>query len=428
MYTNKSNKIKKNDTATIIRKKLIAALPSYNNPGPTDAGTVYVWPTKYCTAWCEHCNFASPLPRRPIKVTDAFHTKYAQDKLISFVNQLGMWKAVLSGGGEPFLEKNTVFRFVRDVQSDKLEEIELITNCFWAKNKSSTYRVLDKLYNSYCRRKTPTNPILTLRLSVDWFHRRRIGLEPIINVIKAWESEQYTNLKCYIRSVLIDNDDTINDLANYLNAEVTPIYDYQQEIILPNCRRLLVYFKNLVIDGRLSRVSFTQYPVKLSTLGKIDHFATRFFNSSGRYIPGLTYNGPCVRHDSLSLCIENDGTVKILEATSPDNTANLYQNNWIEARNRFYSDPLTIYLLEEGPTAFFKLMSSFLKNTHCFCDSSNKLYYHIDRLLSTSVARLWATVTIFKIAEKKMIELNLLIIYWSLLCVIYKISQKNNYD
>lgn len=174
-----------------LRHLILSGLGPYESPGPLMAGTVYVWPTKFCNVGCEHCNFSSPSITGAKGSHDAFHTTEAQTRLIQFVNQLGVWKAVLSGGGEPLLEPIMVERFIESVYSERLEEIEVITSGVWAKTPTTAKKVLNRLVDAYRRRSHPYRAKFSLRLSVDWFHQRAIGLTPIENIIRALDSADF---------------------------------------------------------------------------------------------------------------------------------------------------------------------------------------------------------------------------------------------
>ena len=56
----------------------------------------------------------------------------------------------------------------------------------------------------------------------------------------------------YIRSVLIDGDRTIVDLAQKLGATLTGMVDFQQTLMLPGGLEIPVYYKNLIVDGRIA--------------------------------------------------------------------------------------------------------------------------------------------------------------------------------
>jgi hypothetical protein len=244
------------------------------------------------------------------------------------VNQLQAWKVVLSGGGEPLLEPVMVERFIEHVTSERLEEIEVITSGFWGKTSGAALKMLTRLAHAYRRRQPSSHAKFFLRLSVDWFHRQSMGLAPIEHILRLLDRPEFADVHCYIRSVLLLEDSTMDDLAAALGAHLGSLADYQQILTLPGGRQIPVYYKNLILDGRLSQQTLASFPVKPSPAASVEAFSARFRDATGRFIPGLTYGGPVVRHlDGVALDIEHDGSVRILEATAPDNVPSLYIHN-----------------------------------------------------------------------------------------------------
>lgn len=387
-----------------LRSHILSTLDPYDHPGPLTISIVYIWPSRFCSVGCGHCNFASSPIIGLSREQDSFHSADAQVRLVEFINQLNVWKVVLSGGGEPLLEPATVERVIENVQSERLEEIEVITSGIWGKTLKSSERILNRLMNAHRRRSQSCEceTKFLLRLSVDWFHRQSMGLTPIENIIQTLDSRDFADIHCYIRSVLLVGDSTIHDLAASLHADLSPLTDYQQTLTLPSGRSILVYYKNLIIDGRLNQETLSSLPVQPSSIASAAQFSKRCRESSGRFIPGLTYNGPKVHHlDGLNLTIEYDGSVKILEATAPDNVPSLYENDWQTARAMLYSDPLTIYLLEDGPEEFIKIMQEIRADSMYIGKNTNQLYYIVDKLLNTPDERLWATVKVLQMHRER---------------------------
>lgn len=385
-----------------LRHQILHALHTYQHPGPSHVGAVYVSPTKFCHVGCDHCNFAS-LPMRAVPGSrDAFHTMPSQTRLLEFVNQLQAWKVVLSGGGEPLLEPAMVERFIEQVTSERLEEIEVVTSGFWGKTPAAAQKVLARLAHAYHRRASTSHAKFFLRLSVDWFHRQSLGLAPIEEILRVLDRPDFADIHCYIRSVLLLDDSTMEDLATAVGAQLGPLADYQQLLTLPSGRQIPVYYKNLILDGRLSQQNLGLFPVKPSPVASANVFSDRFRDTAGRFIPGLTYGGPIVRHlDGVALDIEHDGSVRILEATAPDNVPSLYTHDWPAAREMLYTDPLTIYLLEDGPEALAALMQDFHADTVRVAKSTNQLYFMVNKLLNTPDARLWATVNVLLLHRER---------------------------
>jgi hypothetical protein len=378
--------------ALSTRQNLLAALPKYADPGPSFASTCYVWPTDDCSVGCAHCNFASP---RSSQAFDRYRIADDVDRALELVNGMGLWKAVLSGGGEPMQEPAFCERFISGVDSAQLEEIELITSAAFATSADETTRVLRNLRNAW-RGRGPdkAQATFTVRLSVDWFHTKRIGITPPANVLRALNTPEFADIGCYLRSVLLDNDATIKDLADELGATLGAIEDYCQTMTLPNGNDVLVYYKNLILDGRMTSRRLRSLPVTLPKAAEAEVFGQRFQSPSGKHVPARVYNGPEVVHlDGLACVLEASGGIKILEGHHPHRFPLLRDTtSWADAVEFLYRDPLTVTLVHGGPEGLIELIADRYPHVRDASVTTNQLYYLSDRILDDPVVALLATV------------------------------------
>lgn len=377
--------------AISTRQELLAALPRYPNPGPSTASTCYVWPTDDCSVGCAHCNFASP---RSSKVFDRYRITDDADRALELVNEMGLWKAVLSGGGEPMEEPDFCERFIAEVDSPQLAEIELITSAAFATSMTDAARVLGDLRDAW-RARGPDRAAagFTVRLSVDWFHAKRIGTGPPANVLRVLSGPEFADVGCYLRSVLLDNDTTIPDLATELGATLGPVEDYCQVMTLPGGREVLVYYKNLILDGRMTSRRLRSLPVTLPKAAEAEVFGRRFQSPSGKHVPARVYNGPEVVHlDGLACVLEASGGIKILEGNHPHRFPLLRDTtSWTDALEFLYRDPLTVTLVREGPEGLVELVADRYPHARDALVDTNQLYYLSDRILDDPVVALLAT-------------------------------------
>jgi hypothetical protein len=342
-----------------------------------------------CPVCCAHCNFASPT-RRGDKAANRVARHPA--RVIDFVNTLGSWKVVLSGGGEPMSEPDFVHQFIAEVRPLGLREIEIITSGMFGGGNDSGHAVRE-LTRTFAGRPDAATLAFKLRLSVDRFHADRIGLDPIVRIIEtACRPGLDTVVGVYIRSVLIEGDETIDRLAARLAATLTPLIDFQQQLILPNGTEIPVYYKNLIVDGRMSWKALQRSGLQPHPAALAPRFVQRFLDPSGRHVPARTYNGPTVKHlAGLALIVEHDGAVKILEGNAPDRVPSLFTHNWDECLDYLYADPLTILLIEEGPLALAELLKEDVPGALSLLAQTNQLYYLADKLLADPMIRLAAT-------------------------------------
>ena len=378
--------------AISARENLLTALPAYADPGPLTASTCYVWPTDDCSVGCAHCNFASP---RSSKAFDRYRVADDADRALELVNGMGLWKAVLSGGGEPMEEAAFCERFIHGVDSAHLEEIELITSAAFATSAAEATRVLGDLQRAWCTRDPgKAQAGFTVRLSVDWFHAKRIGIAPVAHVLRALGDPELAGIGCYIRSVLLDGDSTIADLAAGLGATLGAIEDYCQIMTLPDGREILVYYKNLILDGRMTDRRLRSLPVSLPKAAKAEVFGQRFHSPSGKHVPARVYNGPEVVHlDGLACVLEASGGIKILEGNHPHRFPSLRDTtSWAGALEFLYRDPITVTLVRGGPEELVELIADAYPDVRGTSAATNQLYYLSDRILDDPVVALLATV------------------------------------
>jgi hypothetical protein len=397
------SKLPHRDLLDICRDEIIDTLSPYSEHGPTHASTCYVWPSGECPVGCGHCNFASPMSLAPL-------TRYsvARDPapVMRLMNSMGLWKAVLSGGGEPMLEPEFCELFVHEIDSPVLKEIELITSAYFAEDAVEAHKRIRSLVHAWKTRPAGlARAHFTIRISLDWFHAQRIGIEPAAQVIRMLGESDLRDIGCYIRSVLLEDDATIVQLAKSLGGHLSDIRDYQQTISLPDGRVIVVYFKNLILDGRMNQRKLARLPISLPTESRASVFGTRFHDERGRSIPARTYNGPEVRHlDGLACVIQDDGKVLILEGNDPNRCAHVRQtDDWAQAIKHLYADPLTVYLVDHGPSELARIIGDVFPEAVRLAEDTNQLYYITDILLSTPDRRLYATLRALEvhIAERR---------------------------
>ncbi|MDF9811456.1 hypothetical protein [Streptomyces sp. SPB162] len=286
-------------------------------------------------------------------------------------------------------------RFVHEIDSPNLEEIELITAAHFAANVDETRTRLRRLVDAWRARSGDlASANFTIRISLDWFHAQRIGVEPAARVIRMLGEDDFRDVGCYIRSVLLKDDTTILQLCEALGGRLTEPSDYQQEILLPDGRSILVYYKNLIVDGRMSERKLSRLPVSLPTESRADVFGERFKSESGKQVPARVYNGPEVRHlDGLACLIEDDGKIRILEGNDPHRCPDVRKvDSWSEAITFLYSDPITVYLVDNGPQALAALMSDAFPDSARMASDTNQLYHLTELLLKSPDRRLYATL------------------------------------
>ncbi|MFQ6087605.1 MAG: radical SAM protein [Candidatus Methanofastidiosia archaeon] len=118
--------------------------------------------TYRCNAKCSHCAYGChPKLRGRMKFEDA-----------KIYPQSTEPEVVCISGGEPFLYLDLVLRIAREANV----EVWIFTNCFWAKNFNTAYKIILKLKKV---------GVTKFFLSMDAFHQEFVPLKFVENTIQA---------------------------------------------------------------------------------------------------------------------------------------------------------------------------------------------------------------------------------------------------
>ena len=120
--------------------------------------------TRFCPVGCKFCFFKSGPAFKKQSIEDKFSEEGTQ-KFIEFSNKINLGYLLISGGGEPMIEKRHLLKIIRNVKS---ERIVLVTSANWAKSFEAADSYLNAIQEELNLRETPTS--LTVRVSVDAEH------------------------------------------------------------------------------------------------------------------------------------------------------------------------------------------------------------------------------------------------------------------
>jgi organic radical activating enzyme len=253
----------------ITKKKLLAAKKAFSSPDNyrkallssnlirgdfsqlTGKSFICVSFTRFCPVGCKFCFFKSgPLFKKPshedIMIPEGI------DKFIAFANSVNLGYLLVSGGGEPMMEKRSVLQVIEHVNS---ERIVLVTSAHWAKSIDSASRYLEAIETSLKKRTSET--LVTIRVSVDSEHLATLTLAPIVNLINLFY-QKYSNvpqLELQIHS--IKEDAAIDELLNQLSAT----YNINREQV--NEERISDGKNAVKIVPQQEIISFNNYRIKV---------------------------------------------------------------------------------------------------------------------------------------------------------------------
>lgn len=171
-------------------------------------GILYLFLTRFCGVGCPFCFFRSKPEYRKDNIEDRFSASGVR-KLIDFSNRANLGYTMISGGGEPMNEKESVLQLVEHVQSDR---IVIATSGVWASNRRVAIKYLDDLAAALKRRKSPTK--LVVRISISEGHAIKLGEKPAINLIDLFR-EKYRHIpNLFFQIHAFENDSQLEKVLN----------------------------------------------------------------------------------------------------------------------------------------------------------------------------------------------------------------------
>ena len=212
----------------------------------------FVFLTKFCDVECAHCFFRSKRRKKVenIKEYELSHT--GLEKLIEFLNQSNNGYLSILGGGEPFNRFDYIIEILEKVRTDR---IILVTSGNWAKDYQEAEEKIDKINKTIKKRKEDIQVVL--RISVDKWHRNKISVDTICNIIKIM-SRNRNNKKMELQLHGINGDSTLEEtLKKYGDFKIEnrrKLVSDNEEILKIGYQRYDAVFE----DGMKVKVGFAQ--------------------------------------------------------------------------------------------------------------------------------------------------------------------------
>ena len=138
---------------------------------------VLVMFTSVCDVGCPFCCFKALSSANKKNIKNQF-TPEGIDKFIDFANKANVGYLQISGGGEPFLEKEALLKSVEKINADR---IVLVTGGLWAYNREKAEKYLEEIDQAIKKRKKEAR--ISIRLSVSQYHSIRLKHHPVENLI-----------------------------------------------------------------------------------------------------------------------------------------------------------------------------------------------------------------------------------------------------
>lgn len=208
------------DTPLILRKRILETVNVLPNFTLNGSGFICALITSRCPVGCTHCMFAANM----LEPENSFNTFTEEriDKLISLVKDSNTNYLLISGGGEPFLYPNLMYRLAEKTSANLTW---FVTSGFWAKNRDYAFSLLDKMYQSFLKGTAHfPNRKICLRLSLDFQHLEKISsnnFKYIINIIDFFEEKIGNHSGFFFQIHSIEgNELLIDQLIETLNGKL----------------------------------------------------------------------------------------------------------------------------------------------------------------------------------------------------------------
>lgn len=303
---------------------------------------------------CKFCFFKSGTAFRKATREDVISHE-GIEKFIHFANSINLGYLLVSGGGEPMMEKESILKIISEVKS---ERIVLVTSAYWAKKMISAENYLNDIKNALSQRNSKTS--VTIRVSVDSEHTLSIaalGLDPIVNLINLFSKEYKTvsQLNLQIHSPV--NDPSIDELIHFCQKDykITRRSVDQQRIsdgvnvikIVP--KQEVISFNDLDVKVGYAKAFYSNLRVNIhdrSSIQKnIDVYQKDLFESEDGNSSVVTNK---VGNPGLDFWVNYNGNVTTWGNQYLDNLFNFYVDSPISIINGTLNDPAALSFIEKG--------------------------------------------------------------------------------
>ena len=171
------------------RQRLLDAI-EWQTEQPSAYLSAIVSVTRYCNAGCTVCVTDAPtLPADGVPEPGMQMTRERLEETISFLKKAAVKNLWIHGGGEPFLNDETIDMYVHLIESlESVSFVQITTNALWAMDADKMRGVLNKINNALRKRKNKKVEII-FAFSIDEFHPE-VGVVGAANVIEAVAASQ----------------------------------------------------------------------------------------------------------------------------------------------------------------------------------------------------------------------------------------------
>lgn len=383
------------DDPAAYRKELLGKgdflLPSEENFSAKSLICVFF--TRFCGVGCPFCFFQSPI-REKSDIRDNFN-RDGVEKLIEFARDTNVGYLQISGGGEPFLEKEAILESIRRV--DSADRIILVTSGMWATSKKGAAKWLRDLKEALDSRERPTR--LSIRLSVSEGHSIKLKNAPLINLLELFQEEYWgepnftLQLKTFVGdSVLYDQIEEhfggfeLKEIGadQSDDSNLIKIMPWKSLITLPSGFQVICG-KSRVFGAGL-RPNMNDHESIRHTVEVYDHDTEK----SQKFMPSVVFDSE--GRKGFDWIVEYNGNICTWQNRLQDSLMNIYEDDYEAVVAGTMRDPISRSFVEKGALYRDRIISEVSPKTvdlmkavgvrdyagnMLFQDEKIQLYYNI---------------------------------------------------
>lgn len=376
---------------------------------------ICVFFTAYCGVGCPFCFFHSPSACEPkaIEELEYHFNKEEVEKFIKFANDANVGYLQISGGGEPFLEKDAIVRCIEEIDADR---IILVTSGSWACDIINAEKVLTELYNATVKRKKLAR--VTIRVSISEYHNIKLKNKPLINLLNIF-NRKYRNEKNFtLQLKTFENDNAMIEGLNehfgkyQLNqVEDNGTDDPNHIKVIPwkYCLTLESGYKVIVGKSRIFNSNLRPNINEINEIKKNEEIYDTDLLLSQKNNSSIVYNSN--GENGLDWIVEYNGNVCTWQNRIQDNLLNIYEDDYEKILKSTYSDVLTYSYIDKGALYRADIVNEISPRSVSLMKSVNIRDYAGTLLFYSEKVRLYYTIRVIQdylqegIINKKAIEI-----------------------
>lgn len=377
----------------------------------TGKSLVLVMFTSVCDVGCPFCCFKALSSATKKNIKNQF-TPEGVDKFIEFANKANVGYLQISGGGEPFLEKEALLKSIEKINADR---IILVTGGLWAYNRERAEKYLDEINQAIKKRKKKAR--ISIRLSVSQCHSIKLKHFPLENLINIFETKYRDNKNFTLQIKTFKDDPTLeNNLKimgrKYKIVRLQPNKSDDDKII-----KIMPWKSKLILDSGfeivigMSRVFYPSFRPNLhnnKSFMKMVELYDIDLDKSQNYFPSRAYNSE--GGFGLDWLVEYNGNISTWQNSIQDDQLNIYEDNYKTSLNHTLTNLITRSCIDNGSKYREKIVSEISPKTVMLMKANGIRDYASSILFADAKIRLYAYIRILQdyikqgIVNEKLIE------------------------